>query len=117
MEESVNRPFKDITSHDLYNVPYFSQQAFVQCIYVPYFSQQAFIQCIYVPYFSQQALSGTASTPPRWQSCAESVKGAMPEVVGRLFVDEAFKGGAKEDVSCNTNDSYGQASPRQFSSF
>ncbi|XP_052760153.1 membrane metallo-endopeptidase-like 1 isoform X1 [Mya arenaria] len=45
-----------------------------------------------------KVLSGTATVPARWQSCAGSVKSAMPEVVGRLFVQEAFKEDAKKDV-------------------
>ncbi|XP_060596084.1 neprilysin-like, partial [Ruditapes philippinarum] len=35
---------------------------------------------------------------PRWQSCGDNVKNTMPEVVGRLFVEDAFRKEAKKDV-------------------
>ncbi|KAL4221850.1 Membrane metallo-endopeptidase-like 1 [Mactra antiquata] len=46
----------------------------------------------------QKVLTGSETVPPRWQSCSNSVKNAMPEVVGRLFVAEEFKKEAKLDV-------------------
>lgn len=46
-----------------------------------------------------QVLSGTAREPARWESCADRTTSAMPEVVGRLFVEKSFKEDAKQDVS------------------
>ncbi|XP_052286695.1 membrane metallo-endopeptidase-like 1 isoform X2 [Dreissena polymorpha] len=45
-----------------------------------------------------KVIYGTASVPARWQTCASTVTDAMPEVVGRLFVETAFKEDAKRDV-------------------
>ncbi|XP_052285288.1 membrane metallo-endopeptidase-like 1 [Dreissena polymorpha] len=45
-----------------------------------------------------KVIYGTASVPARWQTCVSTVTGAMPEVVGRLFVETAFKEDAKRDV-------------------
>ncbi|KAH3821496.1 hypothetical protein DPMN_123260 [Dreissena polymorpha] len=45
-----------------------------------------------------KVIYGTASVPARWQTCAKIVTNAMPEVVGRLFVETAFKEDAKRDV-------------------
>ncbi|XP_045201041.2 neprilysin-1-like isoform X2 [Mercenaria mercenaria] len=46
----------------------------------------------------QQVLSGTTQASPRWQKCSTNVKHAFPEAVGRLFVEEKFRTGAKENV-------------------
>ncbi|XP_053378803.1 neprilysin-4-like isoform X4 [Mercenaria mercenaria] len=46
----------------------------------------------------RKVLTGSATEPPRWQSCSDNVKDTMPEVVGRLFVADAFKKDAKTDV-------------------
>ncbi|XP_060599061.1 neprilysin-like isoform X3 [Ruditapes philippinarum] len=46
----------------------------------------------------RKVLSGSATESPRWQSCGDNVKNTMPEVVGRLFVEDAFRKEAKKDV-------------------
>ncbi|XP_060595565.1 neprilysin-like isoform X2 [Ruditapes philippinarum] len=45
-----------------------------------------------------EALYGSVTEPPRWQTCSDHVKYRLPEVVGRLFVKEAFKNGSRTDV-------------------
>ncbi|XP_053403714.1 membrane metallo-endopeptidase-like 1 isoform X2 [Mercenaria mercenaria] len=46
----------------------------------------------------QQVLSGTTQESARWQKCSNNVKLVFPEAVGRLFVEEKFRTGAKENV-------------------
>ncbi|XP_053379958.1 neprilysin-like [Mercenaria mercenaria] len=46
----------------------------------------------------RKVLIGSATESPRWQSCSYTERGWMPEVVGRLFVADAFKEEAKTDV-------------------
>ncbi|KAH3850422.1 hypothetical protein DPMN_092833 [Dreissena polymorpha] len=46
-----------------------------------------------------QVVSGTSSVPARWQKCASTVNAVMPEVIGRLFVETAFKDDSKTDVT------------------
>lgn len=46
----------------------------------------------------QKVLRGSATRSPRWRSCSNNAVDSMPQVVGRLFIEEHFKQGAKNDV-------------------
>ncbi|XP_060606272.1 neprilysin-1-like [Ruditapes philippinarum] len=46
----------------------------------------------------KQVFSGASRESPRWRDCADLAKNDFPEVVGRLFVEEAFGEDAQKDV-------------------
>ncbi|XP_063676742.1 neprilysin-4-like isoform X3 [Bolinopsis microptera] len=47
---------------------------------------------------NQQHVTKVAVKPARWKTCLSAITSYMPEVVGRIFADEAFKEDAKKDT-------------------
>ncbi|KAL5264203.1 hypothetical protein ACHWQZ_G005326 [Mnemiopsis leidyi] len=47
---------------------------------------------------NQQDLTKVAVKPARWKTCLSAITSYMPEAVGRIFADEAFKTDAKKNT-------------------